>query len=140
MKAPRICQVLFMAWAFAGCADVSRKPVYPVTGQVLYEGKPVPHAAVTLVLLNSADTDKERPSAVSDRQGRFTLTTYRKADGAPAGEYVVLVEARRQIVKDGDSDFSDNYLPPRYSDPGRSDIKVQVAPGSNDLGQIKLRR
>lgn len=114
------------------------KPVFPVSGQVVLDGKPVPYASITLFAQN-VDGATERPNAVADKNGKFSLTTYSRDDGAPAGNYVAVVEARKQIVKNGDSDFGDNYLPARYGNAQSSDLKIEVRPEPNELA-LKLRR
>ena len=72
--------------AAAGCGP-GRTPVYPAEGQRLVRDRP---AANVFVLFTPAGGGGPlRPSATTDAEGRFRLTTYEAYDGGPAGEYVV---------------------------------------------------
>jgi hypothetical protein len=69
-----------------GCGG-GRTPVYPAEGQLLIGGRP---AANVFVLFSPAGgAGAVRPSATTDADGRFRLTTHEAYDGGPAGEYVV---------------------------------------------------
>ena len=59
-------------------------PVYPVKGQVFYEGRPAAGAVVILHRATMA-AHAPRPRGRADAKGEFALTTYQTADGAPAG-------------------------------------------------------
>ena len=72
-----------------GCA--SRKsppqPVYPVTGVVTYQGRPVAGADVTFFNAEQGRSAFGR----TDDQGKYRLTTFSSNDGAVAGKHVVTV-------------------------------------------------
>src|SRR5262249_54027885 len=72
------------------CSKSSRQPVHPVRGQILVEGKPAAQAIVTFHPVGG-DTGTLRPSAQTDADGYFSLTTYENGDGAPEGKYSVTV-------------------------------------------------
>jgi hypothetical protein len=72
----------------AGCGGKGRTPVYPAEGQLLIGGKPAVNVFVMLTPVDGGP-DSLRPSATTDLEGKFKLTTYDAYDGAPAGEYVV---------------------------------------------------
>ena len=78
---------LLAAGLAAGCGK-GRTPVYPVEGQLLIGGKP---AANVFVLFTPSNPGPEvlRPSATTDADGKFRVTTFEANDGAPAGDYVV---------------------------------------------------
>jgi hypothetical protein len=63
--------------------------VYPVQGQVLCAGRPAVGARV--VFHSKGNTETLCPSGTVDDDGSFRLTTYEPEDGAPAGEYSVVV-------------------------------------------------
>ena len=69
--------------AAVGCG---RREMGPVSGTLTYQGKPVPDAVVKF-------TAQSRPTAVgrTDAEGRYTLTTFRKGDGAYGGSHRVMV-------------------------------------------------
>jgi len=89
-------------WAFAstlgvcllsllqsGCSGEPAKPaVYPVTGVVTQGGKPVEGARVLFV----PDDQKLQPaSAITDKDGKYSVTTFAQNDGAQPGSYKIKV-------------------------------------------------
>jgi hypothetical protein len=40
----------------------------------------------------SGEAERTRPFGIADQEGRFSLTTFVQEDGAPPGEYKVLVQ------------------------------------------------
>lgn len=137
---PRLCltaaagALLLLTLFSLGCgqAEPERVAVFPVTGQVLFEGRPAAGAVVTF-----HPKDKNivipAPHARADAQGNFVLTTYRAEDGAPVGEYLITVELRRIVPHDGEYVPGPNLLPPKYSVPKTTDLVARVAEGSNTV-------
>ena len=83
--------VLFVSAALVGCG-AQELPLHPVRGQVTCAGEPCINALVVFhPVEQSADMENLRPYARVQSDGRFSLTTYREGDGAPAGQYVVTV-------------------------------------------------
>ena len=78
-----------MSLSAAGCGGIPRKPVYPVSGKVLYRGQPAAHVRLILTPVGDAGPDALRPRAYTNPDGTFQLGTYASNDGAPAGQYVV---------------------------------------------------
>ena len=111
-------------------------PVFPVRGQVLYEGKP---AAGAVVILHSADnpTEASRPRGRANANGEFELTTYETSDGAPPGTYVVTVEWKRP--SDHPEQGAD-LLPTIYGDPKTSRLRATVTAGINEPVVLRLTR
>ena len=137
MNSIRVWAVALLAVALASCSKSPEKPAtYPVSGRVLYEGNPATGAVVILHAIGGAATG-ERPRAKADAQGEFTLTTFTTGDGAPAGDYAVTVEWRRA---DDHPEQGVDLLPPSYSDPKTSKLKVTIAGGSNEPLVLKLTR
>ncbi|QDT53939.1 hypothetical protein Pan44_19660 [Caulifigura coniformis] len=73
----------------AGCSGEPAKPeVYPVTGVVTQGGKPVDGARVLFV----PDDQKLQPaSAITDKDGKYSVTTFAQNDGAQPGSYKIKV-------------------------------------------------
>src|SRR5438046_3380213 len=92
--------VLVFALA-VGCGGAKRPATVPAGGQVLVNGTPYPGVQVTFVPLSGVATETLRPSAFTDGEGKFRLSSYSSGDGAPEGEYAVLV-AYRPLVGRGD--------------------------------------
>jgi hypothetical protein len=92
--------VLFLAIVgivLIGCSNSSRPPTYPVTGTVTLKGVPVSGAAVTFVPTGS---EGEAASAITDANGKYSLTTWEAGDGARPGEYRVKVSKQEQKAVD----------------------------------------
>jgi hypothetical protein len=78
--------------AVAGCGDGKIKR-FPVHGSVTVDGQPADGAMVIFCPVNpNAEVEMLRPSAKADSTGAFNLMTFDAGDGAPAGEYKVLVK------------------------------------------------
>ncbi len=78
---------LFVIVAFAGCGS-SQPSTYPVTGTVTYQGKPLEGANVGF---SATDENTRGAIGVTDSQGKYSLTTFEKGDGAMAGTFKVTV-------------------------------------------------
>jgi hypothetical protein len=141
---PRTCclQMFGIFFAFllpllpCSCAGVKRKPVFPVQGKVLYQGKPTANAVVFLHLLGDADANEPKPHGVVGADGSFQISTYGDKDGAPAGQYAVTVVWKTE-AKGGDD--QDNLLPVRYMSPSTSGLTAQVKEGPNELEPFQLK-
>lgn len=128
----------------SGCGRGGNVPgevrVYPVKGQITLEGRPISGGFVAFHSTIGEKTQAARPTAWADKEGNFSLTTFRGGDGAPAGEYVVTVTCQQTIGSGENAPLTPNLLPSRYSDPRTSDLHVRVAEGVNQPALIRLRR
>jgi hypothetical protein len=126
------------------CARNGRKPVYPVRGQVLCDGKPAAQAMVTFHPIEEGGSEAVHPVGYADERGYFTLTSYTTGDGAPAGEYRVAVvwylATRTRGPSAGDDYQTQNYLPERYGRAETSQLTARVAKGPNELPAFRLSR
>jgi hypothetical protein len=113
-----------------------RLSVYPARGQATFAGKPMSNATIFLHPVGVKDPRYPRPRAVVAEDGTFALGTYRKDDGAPAGEYRVTVQWFRKVA---DRDVPVNVLPARLAGPETSGLSVRIEKGKNDLPPIQLR-
>ena len=80
---------LVIVCGVCSCAKRSHEEqlqVFPVSGQVFFDGKPTPGAIVVFFPVDDPDQIRPHPRATVDRDGNFKLTTYRANDGAPAGD------------------------------------------------------
>lgn len=139
------CLLLLFALALAGCSGPSGPTCYPVRGQVLVDGKPVAEAQVVFHPLDAPAASAPRttipkPLGFTDSEGRFTLTTLRTNDGAPAGSYSITIELRsprkvgEELVRDGA-----NLLPARYGAAKTSGQTYQVLPRDNEVSPLRLQ-
>jgi hypothetical protein len=131
--------LLLLVSLVAGCSkSEATVPVHPVSGQVLFNGKPAAHASVIFHPKAGAE-GVPVPRANADAQGNFTLSTYGVGDGAPLGEYAVTVELRPLVKKDGEFETGPNIIPRQYSTPQTTKITTRVAEGTNNV-PIKVVR
>ena len=148
-KAAQSLAGALQAWASAaalgllmavGCgeAKVERTPVFPVTGQVTVKGQAAHGAIVALHPKAPLEGGAPNPRANVDKDGTFSVTTFDKGDGAPAGEYVVTVLWYKPIGKGNDVAPGPNVVPRKYATAATSDIVVKVAAGQNSIPPIKL--
>jgi tetratricopeptide (TPR) repeat protein len=114
-----------------------RLRVYPAQGKVALEGKPIANATIYLHPVGVQDPLFPRPRAIAQDDGTFVLGTYRKDDGAPAGEYKVTVQ---WFSKPDSRGGSQNLLPVKYAAPDTSGLIVRVQEGSNQIPPLQLTR
>ena len=133
---------LLVLLCFCGCSDTdeSRLPVFPVKGQITFDGKPAAGAFVVLHPKGTPDPRLVPPRAIVAQDGSFELSTYESRDGAAAGEYSLTIELRKLVKDGGDFKAGPNVLPARYSKPATSKLEVRVAEGMNQVEPIQLRR
>ena len=129
--------------ALAGCGSSQtssdRLPVFPATGKIVFDGRPLTGAFVVLHPKGSADAKSTpRPHAQAAADGSFTLTSYESNDGAPAGDYTLTVEYRALVKHGGDVTAGPNVLPPKYSRAETSPVAVQIAAGRNILPEVQI--
>jgi hypothetical protein len=110
-------------------------PPYPTSGQILVNGKPAPEARVVFHHVGDWGEKSIVPQAWTDDDGRFVLSTYGVEDGAPAGEYKVVVEwpAYRRGKNVGP-----DRLAGKYSKPSSTTLTARVEQGENVLVPLQL--
>lgn len=121
----------------AGCGK-PEAPLYPVTGKVLFEGKPAENAMVVFHPVNPTGSEAVRPTAKVGPDGTFKLLTVRTDDGAPAGDYKVTVELWLAGARPDDP--PSNRLPPKYSKPDTSGLTATVSTGPTELPAFDLKK
>jgi hypothetical protein len=121
-----------------GVVQNNRKAVHPATGQVFFDGAAV-HGAY--IALHQVDPKTEKSSliadAISEADGRFTLSTYKAWDGAPAGEFTVTVTQREAPSVDRGRPGI-NRLPERYGSVKTSPLKTAVKAGGENQITLEL--
>jgi hypothetical protein len=115
--------------ALSGCGGVGT--LYPVSGKVTVDGKPLQDAQLSFVPDKEQGNQTPATPFGKVKDGNYSLTTKDKA-GAPAGRYKVMVMTRYPGGPEKPAE-----LPRRYTDPGKSGLAVEVvpspAPGAYDL-------
>jgi tetratricopeptide (TPR) repeat protein len=115
--------------------NAGRARVHPAEGTASLDGKPIPNASLFLHPIGPRDPRVPRPRAVIRADGTFVLGTYRKDDGAPAGDYKVSVQWFSSSNSGGPPR---NQLPPRYAGPDTSGLTVRIQAGENRLPPLQL--
>jgi hypothetical protein len=131
-----VCCTLAMLCSACGSGH---KPVYPVNGEVRVNGQAPVHAQVGFFPVNDATPDAVHPIGQVDEQGRFTLTSYAKGDGAPEGEYRVTVSWYLASGRPNDDAPALNYLPATYSRPDSTPLHAVVSKGGVQLQPFELK-
>lgn len=124
-----------------GCAKEPvkvRPATFPVSGSLLIDGTPAVRAAITFHRTTpAADGKVYGPSAHTDDNGSFRITTFTAYDGAPPGEYKVTITAP-WISKEGQDVEVPDLLRGKYADSKTTPLTVVVAERENELEQFDL--
>jgi hypothetical protein len=124
------------ALLIASCTGGGPK-LHPVRGTVLYLDQPAEGAIVVFQPANST-ADSPMPSGTVGADGTFTLRTQPHGNGAPAGDYVVLVTWFPPNSREQEN--PKNKLPPKYASPTESPLRATVKAGSNELEPFRLTK
>jgi hypothetical protein len=143
-KRPAILLMLAAAAGLLGCSPAG-VPHYPVAGELYFDGQPAAAAQVILHPASEAKADdwpNGYPRGTVDEQGRFRLGTNLSDDGAPAGEYVVLVTWPQDVLPADGDDNGDSpqvdRLRGKFSNAATATWKVIVAGPKTDLPRKDL--
>jgi hypothetical protein len=140
--------MLLLALSGLSCSQPNPgRPVFPVRGQVLLNGKPLPGVVVIFHPTEEWGPEEGRPRGETDAEGRFVVSTYGAGDGAPAGAYKVAVLELR--ADEGESATQADLIRPStarrdrpptvYTNPDTSGLRATVAPGPNELDPFRLK-
>jgi len=104
--------------------------LYPVRGQVFYEGKPAVDALVVFLPQDPTTPQAHVASALVAEDGSYVLGTHKAMDGALAGPYVVAIWRRRSTTAP---------LPARYASRRTTPLKAIVEMGPTDVPVVELQ-
>lgn len=114
-----------------GCGD----GLASVRGQVLLDGAPLTGGGDTRAMVYLYPEGGTGAPAVGlvDENGEFSVSTGAKR-GVEPGAYLVTISASRLIGEDvpGVPRSAERLTPPKYADPRRSGLRVEVDEGSNE--------
>jgi hypothetical protein len=129
--------------ALAGCGsaliDPPVVPVAPVSGSIKFGAEVPVGASVSLAPVARSEAGIASAGRVKP-DGTFRISTYGQEDGAPLGDYVILVQWFRPLKGEEGNAGGPNVIPKNYSDPAKSPLKVTVKEGSNEIPQIVIPR
>jgi hypothetical protein len=109
--------------------------VYPVRGEVFFNGEP---ASGAVIHFHPLDKEGSPAFATVDEEGSFELSTYGTNDGAEPGDYIVTINWREETKVDGDTINGPDLLGERYSKPKTSTLKATVTEGENVVPRFDL--
>jgi hypothetical protein len=128
-----------MLLAAAGCSKGPLK-TFPVTGELYVDGKPAESAFIYLYPAGGGLAENA-PTAYGqvDKDGHYTLSSYGKDDGAPAGDYVVCFSWRARSGLTKQRFDGPDMLKERYNDKDKSTYKVTIKQEPNALPRYDLK-
>lgn len=129
--------LVLAATAVGGCSrgGFKQHPTHPVSGRAEFGGKPPVGAHLVFHPQPEQPGWGDLPSAVVKPDGRFSVSTYRDGDGAPAGEYVVTAQ---WFPVGQDGAVGVNALDRSFATPAGSPLRVTIQAGANDLAPLDL--
>lgn len=132
---------LLLCPAFCGCGAKKTpwETVYPAKGSVTINGKPVADADISLFPEDNTYPESVRPRAKSGEDGTFTIWTYEKDDGAPAGRYKVTIVHNEVSISQGAVVTRPNDLPAKYARRESTDLYAEIIPDSAELPAFDLK-
>src|SRR5262249_21156824 len=132
-RARPILGIVLVSFLASSCSKQG-PALYPVHGQVFFEGQPLRQA---LGIFHPLDPDANpvKPRAVVGEDGTFKVFTNVADDGAPAGDYVVTVmwKKKRSTAKAKTEkeklQVTKGAFPEFYQNPLTSGLRAQVQEG-----------
>jgi hypothetical protein len=138
-----------LALGAAGCGG-GNASVYPVKGQITFEGKPM-RGGGTIAFIPLSKQDGKAPGGEIAEDGTYVLSTYTSGDGSMTGEFRVVitqvVEQEPGASEDGQKVSKTTFavppadrIPAIYADPNNSPLTAKVeAKNPNELN-FELKR
>ncbi|KAA5538878.1 hypothetical protein FYK55_25925 [Roseiconus nitratireducens] len=119
-----------------GCGgEAWQAETYPARGQITINGEPPEGAVIELHSKGQQpDVRNSRPWGLVQPDGSFVLSTYESGDGAPAGEYAVVI---RWPPDASQPSFADR-LGGAYSTAQKSEWDFTITEGENQLPPIEI--
>lgn len=106
-----------------GCGKgEDRVPTHPVTAVLRMDGEPFGPCSV---MLYPSGTGRS-VAGPADAQGKIVFGTYENGDGAPVGEYKV-------VVRGSMSAAPPKPIPDVYSNPAQTKLRVTIMEGNNEI-------
>lgn len=120
-------------WVLVGCGGPN---VAPVRGKITLNGKPIGPGDILFVPDETKGTQGKAAVGSFEADGLYSLTTYKKDDGALVGHHHVIVRPRPPGVAPGREFAKDAQLPPipaKYADLSNPLLSAEVKPGSQEI-------
>lgn len=142
MRKGLFCAAAALALACCSCGN----GLHPVSGTVTYKGAPAAGASVHLRRTGADPLNEQSVMGIVQGDGSFTLVCGALGQGAPPGEYDVLIEWRQgtgPAKAPGHGRGDPRRKPPdrlkgRYADPKRPRFHAVIQAGANHLPPFNL--
>jgi hypothetical protein len=128
---------LALSVPLSGCGKRGPK-LYPVKGQVFFMDQPAAGAQIVFQPAGGLNAAGSTSSGTVQADGSFTLQTYPHGEGAPAGDYNVLISWMPENARELEN--PKNKLPAKYGDSMTPLLKATVKEGPNDLPPFRLTK
>lgn len=129
---PMVALLAFLSAALTGCGSDSFKTA-PVKGKIIFNGKPVPQGTVMFVPVTPGPT----ATGQINSDGTYSLTTFKKGDGAVLGKHKVVVDAKNELPAvfppGADPPTPPPIVPDKYISHATTDLVAEVHDGDNTL-------
>jgi len=121
------------------CVSCEGAKIYPVSGMVTYHGAPATGAAVFFHRQSGHPMNEHTIMGIVQPNGSFEVVCGSLGNGAPLGEYDVLVEWKQVSNQSkGRPQRGPDKLKGRYADPKHPLLHVSVEAKNNDLSPFEL--
>jgi hypothetical protein len=123
--------------AVGGCG---KKELHPVRGRVHFpDGSPLTQGQV---VINSVKGAHGASSDALGSDGSFTLGSFKRDDGVPAGQYTVcVVGAAEPLAEGAEVSGPPKYLiAERFMDPAKSGLTFEVKPDGDNVLDITVEK
>ncbi|MBO0697846.1 MAG: carboxypeptidase regulatory-like domain-containing protein [Zavarzinella sp.] len=123
---------LAVVLAVAGCGGSTGR----VSGVVTLDGQPLEGATVSFSPVSAGEVGGS--TGKTDAKGRYTLrTVLGDSPGAAVGKHKVTISLYRENPNNPDQ-AGKELVPPRYSDPARTELTFDVPAGGTDKANFEL--
>lgn len=131
-----VLSVLFM---ISGCGGDGRPPTYPTKGKILIKGKGYSDVVVLFHPVGGKKDDVPLPRGATSEDGTFEITTFKKGDGAPAGEYNVTIMYESVSSPLNRNKKRPPAFPTTFTQPNSTPLKATIeAKEMNSLPEFKV--
>jgi hypothetical protein len=138
--------LVILGLACAGCSNqlgtAETLSTVPVSGTLTYQGQPLESFRVSFY----PEQGDRASSGLTDASGKFTIGTNKEGDGAPVGNYRVVVAFAPPTADDNTADMPIDdpsklpkpkiKVPAKYSNPEKSGLTQEVPKGG--LTDLKI--
>ncbi len=131
--------VAVFALSLTGCGPANKVKVYPVSGQIIYDGKPASGVQVFLFPTAAPGVPDvpSNPRGLTGLDGRFSIGTFADSDGAADGSYQVVLYWPQESTGDEHKESNQDRLFGWYT-VAHSRLTVIVPAGGAELPAFRL--